>query len=748
MITISLDEYGEFEKEDTKPLFIAGIIFDDQDDEKEEWTERNRIKSYYKRVIADLGGNFQYPEDLHSNGDKKRDREVIKLVKSKVQETLPEFITKGTYQGETLNDDYERKIRERKGKYHIFVILKSDDGKKSLLAKYANMLARDDYAANRYIHMAGSVVNRILFHNPIYGKNMPAINIDIATRSSADIGQMDEITRREFVKQAYRQNEAENSSYKYYSIMNADIYRTLIAQEMVNTGNTNVKIEKLYVRSIQYHAEKRTMEMLYLADSLCSMLAYQLEGISADEWLQQIAKKVENLNPEEENLIFGYDEIDNDFAKAWEKYEEKSIYEALSIIYDAKNKKGKFAEYYRKRWFPYLEKQIRESITPEYFTKSVNDLSDMLLINNLDQEKLVYLMQQFEEMLPVVVQKYKSPDVVAMVLYKLYDAGVSAFCHIGDIKKAMEYYEKCKEYAFYVGVDVFLRTNNKLAVCLEGAFEWDKAIQIAKDSVTNQELVSEIKRSILGGDDKKNFLAEAKSISQLARILAEKHNPKAEEQFRRALSKLERGSANYKITQSYLLHFYADMGMKEKYETEVTDYFEGKRTYSQRLKYIIKLSEDTDSVYSNEYALYVLIRGLFRFSIDSIEEDLWKRLCKLDELLEKKNGKRPSGHPWEMIYKYLEMIAISRSDEASREKFQILKENCLKYRGDIIVAIEKFGEAEIAEFAKEIDKRDQKTQELVSFLQERFEIMKNIGFSDEGEKRYTELEQYFTFMYR
>ena len=34
MITISLDEYGEFEKEDTKPLFIAGIIFDDQDDEK------------------------------------------------------------------------------------------------------------------------------------------------------------------------------------------------------------------------------------------------------------------------------------------------------------------------------------------------------------------------------------------------------------------------------------------------------------------------------------------------------------------------------------------------------------------------------------------------------------------------------------------------------------------------------------------------------------------------------------------
>ena len=29
MVTISLDEYGEFEKNENKPLFIAGLIFDD-----------------------------------------------------------------------------------------------------------------------------------------------------------------------------------------------------------------------------------------------------------------------------------------------------------------------------------------------------------------------------------------------------------------------------------------------------------------------------------------------------------------------------------------------------------------------------------------------------------------------------------------------------------------------------------------------------------------------------------------------
>ena len=31
MITISLDEFGEFEKEDNKPLFVAGLIFDDME---------------------------------------------------------------------------------------------------------------------------------------------------------------------------------------------------------------------------------------------------------------------------------------------------------------------------------------------------------------------------------------------------------------------------------------------------------------------------------------------------------------------------------------------------------------------------------------------------------------------------------------------------------------------------------------------------------------------------------------------
>lgn len=753
MITISLDEYGEFEKEENKPLFVAGLIFDDKEKDSdrhvEESIERERVRAYYKRAIADAGEGFVYPNDLHSNGDKKRDKNVIAPVKDMVAKTLPEFISKGTYLGETLCNEKGQKIRERKGEYHLFVILKSDDGKRKLLSERANMLVKDDWAANRYFHMASSVVNRMIFHNPLYAtNNMPAISIDIATRSTGDISELDSTLVSEFKKQAYKANEVDSSNFKYYSIMNADIYRTLIAQEMINSGNINIKLEKLYVKSIQYDASKSMMEFLYLSDSICSILGYKLEGDSANQWLEELIKRTDSINSTSENLIFGYDEIDNEFAEAWAAYERKDLFDALSRTYDAKIKKGRFAEHYNSKWFPYLEERIRNTISPELFNKSVNELASMLTINNLDQEKLLYLMQQFEAMVPMVVDKYRSVDMKSTVLYKLYDAGVSAFCHIGNSKKALEYYEKCQKYAFYIGIDAFLRTNNKLVVCLEDCFEWEKALEIANENVSNQELASEMKRAILNNGDESDFLDEAKAISQKARILAEMRCIEAEECFRKALDMLEKGSANYKITQSYLLHFYADNGMKDKFEEELKDYFDGKSTYNQMLRYIVGFDEDIHSTFSNEYALYVLIRGLCQFNKDSIDGPFWDKLCSLPEMLEKKDGKAPYGHPWEIIYKYLEIIALYRKDNEAADKFEKLRHESLTYRGEIIIALDKYSKVEIDDYVGDYESRDEASLELVEYLKENFEIINEVAFSENGDERYKELGRYFTFMYR
>lgn len=58
----------------------------------------------------------------------------------------------------------------------------------------------------------------------------------------------------------------------------------------------------------------------------------------------------------------------------------------MSVTYDAMTKEGKFAEYYKKTWFPYIEDAIKDNISPEDFTIGVNNLEELLMVNNLNQE--------------------------------------------------------------------------------------------------------------------------------------------------------------------------------------------------------------------------------------------------------------------------------------------------------------------------------------------------------------------------
>ena len=117
MITISLDEQGDFEnlEQENAPIFIGGVIYDDEGDEEDTGTEKKRVVAYLQKVCEDTGNIF--PRDLHfqrfagggNNGGK------VAEVKQKIGETLQEFMEKGTYNGQTL-------ISERGGKYYIFTI--------------------------------------------------------------------------------------------------------------------------------------------------------------------------------------------------------------------------------------------------------------------------------------------------------------------------------------------------------------------------------------------------------------------------------------------------------------------------------------------------------------------------------------------------------------------------------------------------------------------------------------------------
>ena len=744
MITISLDEAGSFESQNINPVFIAGLIYDDLNENAEYLNERERIKAYYKTLLQDLNPDFSYPADLHSNDDYNHNHNIVKQVKIRINETLAEFITNGTYCGKRLLKENGLPTSKRKGKYHLFVILKSDEAKRNLLRQNTNFLARDNYADNLYFHMAETVVNRIIFHNPLFlNETAPSINIDIATRASGNTSTMSDNKILE-----YKTIHKSNPDDSFFKLMTHDVYRALIAQEMMNSKHINTKIEHFKISSIYYGKDAINKEFLYLADSICSFFtANEKNSHPADFWLNKINTDISKLNPDEQNLIFAYDEIDNDFKDALTALEQHDIFTAFSILYDCKNKNGTFAKHYQQTLFPFIEQKIYDSITPPLFADGIEKLHTMLQTSNLKQDKLLYLLTHYNRLFEKIKNNFNNEEYKATVNFKLYETALSAYCHIGDPEPAIEYYEKCKSFAPYIGADAILRLNNKLAVCLEDSFEWDSALAIAEESTSCQEILTTIKQEISHLNGNIAYLDEAKAISQKARILSCKRHPDSPKIYHQALSKLIPGSANYKITQSYLLHYLADINDADAFEKEAFTYFDEHKTYPQRLNYLLSLKQHNQSIFSFNYSLYVLLRGLFLFNIDNITDAFWEKLKHLDTNLLDKNNNPPNQHPYEISYKYLEMIAINRNDSAARKKFAELKNSCCPYAGTTINALKLFGIAETADYEKKLTERDVASKATAEYLQKNFKHFKQHIFNNNHDILYHELQNIFTFMY-
>ena len=74
-------------------------------------------------------------------------------------------------------------------------------------------------------------------------------------------------------------------------------------------------------------------------------------------------------------------------------------------------------------------------------------------------------------------------------------------------------------------------------------------------------------------------------------------------------------------------------------------------------------------------------------------------------------------------------------------------ETCMTYTGATIDSIQLFGKAELFNNYNHIAERDTTTSELVSYLKNNFDFIKNRDFSSNGDERYKELSSIMTFMY-
>lgn len=715
---------------------LAGVVYDTGDNAFEEERERDRIVAYYQAVINDAGqgdARFVYPVALHANEDPQHNKEVVSSVKAKIGETLSDFLQCGLYNGEQLTR------YRRHGRYYVFAILKSSAGLRLSDPSSFDPFVRDGYAANLYFHMVDEYITHLLFHNPHLDQRA-AIKCNFPSRVSRTLNDGERLSR-EFTCQRYQQENVDEGTH-YYKITNPDIFRTLIANEITRTARFDKKIENFSVNAISYAEEQRPwQEFLYLSDTVCSYLSFGLSGRKPDDWLTEIDERLLQLIPKERAMLFGYDTIDAQFMTAWSAFETGDYYRALSLCHDATEQTGAFAEYYRRRWFPIIEQRMTEAPDPLAFKTAVHRLSESTRTDKTDQNKCLYI---FERLAAVAEKIPLTRPGDQHILYTLYDTGMTAYSHVGNSEKARAYFAKAKQYAEYADVEEYLSTLNKVVVYDCDAFAFDEAKELADENASYHELLYDLKNETIRIDGKPmRDVNYAKALSQRGQVYAFRRDDEAEQQFKTALENCrDLSEADYGITLSYLLHFYIDRGRREDYLREAVTYFGNYTALEDQLDFVIKqnrarIKGAAQLPFNPDYALFVLIKGVYAFRMDEVNSDVRKQLLSAEKQFALKT------HPAELIYKYLSLIFAQKEQKEEAEKFAGKMKTCLTNVGRTIEILTAYAEIE---FESPGPERQKKARDLFCLLQQEFGLFRGED-PDDAERVEERLQNTITYMY-
>lgn len=760
MLLISLDEQGDFENlnsdnnNDKAPMFIGGIVYDDKDINADLNDEKKRIYYYLKAVCAEVGA--VYPRDLHV-GDNYNHAKV-RLVKRKITETLAEFLSTGKCVLE--GNEWSQKLcsmRKRDGKYHIFSLVKYGTDRKELQSDHTSILIREDYASNLYVHMAEDIIERIIFHNPII-ENVGKVRLNLATRRAvlekAELGDKFEEKAKQYISLGYKEDldpDHQKKGQRTFILTNGDIYRTAIEREMFDTGKRNIQVESVGVKSIYYGSETDNyrMEFLYLADIICTVLGFEPDTSSVEAMITDMKNRADKYTGHSENLIFAYDAVDTIFKKAWHKLEEKEYFEALRFSYAGLQKNSPYSAFYKNVWFRILENYLMKERTVSAYGIALRKFYLLTKENNIDQGELVYIFEMLEAMLKQM--QLKGDDQKAF-LYELYDAGISAYTHIGDSIQAKECFEKCKEYAKYAEIERFLRTRNKLAVFLSDMLLVDEAAAIAQENIIYQEELLSIRELVF--DKQEVSKSYGRALSQLGQSFASAHMMEAEETFLKALEQIgDETSQDYHQTESYLLHYYIEMGMKEKYAERCERYFGGEKGLRGQFKAIRKEAAKGEAArFSTKFALYFYVKGLYRFHLEKISSELLGSLFSIEKEIRdvcRENADRVlKGHPWELIYKYIALIALKKGNARKADEFMEKIPSVFSYREFILDAICLSGDMEYAMQKGDSSWRSMLEELLVLIKNNATEVYEKVAELNTAEEQYTYIkEKVLNFMY-
>jgi len=799
--TITFDETSNFEAlidehESDIPAMLCGFVYNDkseklcyQNGEPVE-PERARITEYYKAVCR--SAKTVFPRDLHYNTYKKDEekdeyednKKQVSATKAEISETIGEFIMKGTYKKKPLlYIDKKRNIvtendgtkLPRKGNYQLVTVLRTPE---SSAESTGNALQRDDIASNLYLNMIEEFIKKSLFYNLNITDDLPVITFNLPTRTLSGSKVQDE---ENYDKYGYGSYKARDQ--KRINITDSSHYHALITQ---CSKYRPIEVKELHVNNSYYPLTASEIapkqEYLYLADSLCACLSFH---VRKPQDLDIITRMNKYNNPKR-NLFFYYQGTNDCYDQAVDAFLKQDIFATLGAVYDGErilNTTTK--EYHKKKYFSIIEKKLLKTATTENLHQAIEKLSNYRFADNLDQRKLLALLKKMEELI-------QTAEIDKQHQFILADTGITAYTHIGDPKKAEEYYHRCMELKDTVGADDIQRVEIRYITTLNDMLRFkqarNQALGIFGIQLEDSPKAAEPKKGLIRKalaklfpntqdnnieepesekDQVLNQLPESvskpnmfRALSSLGQTYAFMNDSLADDCFLKAINDID-NLQNRNITESYFLHYLIESNRKEDYKTYAADYFNGITDLNEQLEYLIRegsKSREQGPKFSLGYALYVYIKAFYVFYKDDLQNiavtrklvNIRRTICSLI-----KNGPQfMNGHPWELIFKYAAMLvpyAYFENGEAVRsDNKQLAKAAVGPQPGFIIEKIMEYGDIEI--LAQGIDKSwrahmNSRINKLWSSLVLNGAIIQDETKQISTEEKLQELKTLFTYMY-
>ena len=673
MHILAFDEYGSFENvNDEQTKYIAGVLYTGSQYDTE--VERKRILAYLQDACSNASADF--PGDLHQNHQHSNWNQVADVEKE-LKHTIAEFIKEGTAHGVSLKDANGAEFGPRKGYYDIIAIIKSNAGKQELLKLGTDPIVNDLVASNLYVHMAEDLLTTLLFHNPLVGE-LRDVRLELASRS-IPASALSREKKNEFRNIGI--GDAGDGYQILYRAANTDTYRTVIQREMQRIGKVDQDIT-LEVLPINYSNANTKMAFLYLADFICGFLHNKPKATDGVRITYAYNKALEYTG--REPLIFGYDAVDVQFSKAWQYLEMGMFYEALDMAYEACCGEEAFARFYYDHWLPCVEKAIMQQDDSYSLRVAVRKLESATYATVIDQDKLLFIFSALERCCIHANAARKD----SRMMYKLYNSGIAAFNHIGDPANARACFDKGLSYVDGAYVDEFIRTRNRLTVSYCDGFLFDKAEEIVRDTIVYAELLRENRSMVFKTEESSDILCGI-TQSQCGQVLAYMRDGEAEGHFLKALNEMEKGSANYYISLSYLLHHYIDMNDKPKYEQYAVGYFGNKNSLQAQYDYLCNPASPMNA----KYALYVYVKAVWTFYRGSVPESVRAAFADISADFEKRGlDHLMGGDPWELIYKYLLLFSKEWQDYKGEKRYlKLLEAPIGEYEGKMVRFTRQYG---------------------------------------------------------